>query len=1011
MGTRGRLLSYLTTACLVLSLVGTVGQQAARAEATSPPELHQFIGALHEHSAYSDGFPGSRPADYYASGHDYGLDFVLGSDHSDNLDLPVTLSEECLPDSGGTPVDCAVADRENPPDSLRKWDATAEQATAATTADFTAGRGFEWSSERYGHINVYLSKNFTNAYHDGGFVSMETFWKWFTTSPLLGGGADGIATFNHPGDKSLPVKQSDPGFNWNGFEYRPEADRRMAGLEVFNGRKDFGGPRPQDASAPDGFFVQALDKGWHVGAVAAEDKGHDPTDGDGAPDPNGIEDDWGGAKWAKTIIIARDRSERSLREAMLARRTYAVLDNSVRIEMDAGGQPMGARLRRPVGDVVGLHATVTPNAATIELYSNAPGNDHHLLLRSSGPTFSYDIPVVGGENYYFLRILDADGNAIAYTSPIWLTGEGGQVPDRGDWLAGDLHVHTTYSHDSYGGPGDDNTGQDDFYTFGYNVSQEFALAESRGLDYTAITDHNDVRSQTDPGWESTDVIGVPGYENSLQGHAQMLGATSVYQKDGTNDSTDMVAAAAATNDLANRLRNGPDHGVFQINHPFEAADPYPDNENWKYRFDVVPDTIEVWNIARLFQYPLPSSTNNDDGISYWESWLNKGYKVGATGGSDSHWVTTSAVQGVGSPTTWVYSKDHSARGVLEGLRAGHSYITLGYPTQQPPGIFLEADGDDNGTYESLVGDTVTEGSSLRVRVEGASPGSFVRIYTNNAARDGHVEVLDEPITDPNYERRITLPNDSRWAWAEVYYEDLPAERATICDDFAGSQTTYCRNKMSVIGMTSAIYLKHPVSPTELALTAPTSARFTDDIEVSATLTADGEPVAGKSVHFSLGSQQADALTDASGVAATALTLVDDPGNYEVRASFEGDDDFLSSAAMSPFLLKREATIIDYTGQTSATGKVVHLSARLTEDDGPPVANETVVFTLADGSFEVVTDSAGVAATDVRIQHHGHSEVVTVQYAGGTRFEGSEDQDWITWKPAPPPTGTWSGRAL
>ena len=73
----------------------------------------------------------------------------------------------------------------------------------------------------------------------------------------------------------------------------------------------------------------------------------------------------------------------------------------------------------------------------------------------------------------------------------------------GVWVAGDLHVHTTYSHDSYGGPGDDNTGIDDANTYGLTVADEFRLASTRGLDYLAITDHNDIRSQSDPGFPAT----------------------------------------------------------------------------------------------------------------------------------------------------------------------------------------------------------------------------------------------------------------------------------------------------------------------------------------------------------------------------------------------------------------------------------------------------------------------------------------------------------------------------
>src|ERR1700710_2876557 len=97
----------------------------------------------------------------------------------------------------------------------------------------------------------------------------------------------------------------------------------------------------------------------------------------------------------------------------------------------------------------------------------------------------------------------------------------------GRWVAGDLHVHTTYSHDSYGGPTDDNTGPEDVFTLGHTVTDDFAIARSRGLDFLAITDHNDVRSQSDPGFGTSGVLGLPAYENSLTGHGQMLGATHV----------------------------------------------------------------------------------------------------------------------------------------------------------------------------------------------------------------------------------------------------------------------------------------------------------------------------------------------------------------------------------------------------------------------------------------------------------------------------------------------------
>src|SRR5690349_19781349 len=80
------------------------------------------------------------------------------------------------------------------------------------------------------------------------------------------------------------------------------------------------------------------------------------------------------------------------------------------------------------------------------------------------------------------------------------------------WLGGDLHVHTCFSHDVWCGPADDNTGLDEAYTLGSPVGVRYREAAARGLDFLAITDHNDVRSLTDPGRGAGGVLPVGGYE-------------------------------------------------------------------------------------------------------------------------------------------------------------------------------------------------------------------------------------------------------------------------------------------------------------------------------------------------------------------------------------------------------------------------------------------------------------------------------------------------------------------
>src|SRR5688572_2879618 len=96
------------------------------------------------------------------------------------------------------------------------------------------------------------------------------------------------------------------------------------------------------------------------------------------------------------------------------------------------------------------------------------------------------------------------------------------------WLAGDLHVHSCFSHDSWCGPDDDNTGMEEAYALGGSVEERFLEASVRGLDFLAITDHNDVRSHTDPGFGAHGVVGLPAYEWSIGGHAQVFGVSEVH---------------------------------------------------------------------------------------------------------------------------------------------------------------------------------------------------------------------------------------------------------------------------------------------------------------------------------------------------------------------------------------------------------------------------------------------------------------------------------------------------
>jgi glycerophosphoryl diester phosphodiesterase len=366
----------------------------------------ELIGSLHQHSGFSDGAVGAEPADYYAAGRALGMDYMGGSEHSDNLRLPFTADQNCI--AQFRLLECVqTPEEERPLYGVTKWEETLVQAQAATDADFTAFRGFEWTSDRFGHINVFFSRHDWNAKSTEGYtLSMESFWTWFTLPAELGGGRDGLAVFNHPGREDMIESSApnlDPAYAFNDFEYRPEAGLRFVGVEVFGKGSD---TYDLMNGAPDGgWYAYALDRGWRLGPVGAEDE-HGTS--------------WAQPNRAKTVLIARDRTEPALREAMFARRFYALAQNhnDIRLRFTGDGQPMGARLARAPGTPVLLEGMVAAGAGVTKLELVTTGGE--VLVSQTGTVISKWVTAEAGERWYYLRAHRADGRPVAYSAPIWV---------------------------------------------------------------------------------------------------------------------------------------------------------------------------------------------------------------------------------------------------------------------------------------------------------------------------------------------------------------------------------------------------------------------------------------------------------------------------------------------------------------------------------------------------------------------------------------------------------------
>jgi hypothetical protein len=301
---------------------------------------------------------------------------------------------------------------------------------------------------------------------------------------------------------------------------------------------------------------------------------------------------------------------------------------------------------------------------------------------------------------------------------VHVTYEIKMVEKRVRLLKGDLHVHTLASD-------------------GVHTVEELGWkAKRNGLDFLAITDHNQM--STSPGMPQVEGITlIPGVEwTHYQGHANFLGVDKPY---------DLPFMANTPEEVLARFNSARERGaLITVNHPFEP--------HVEFRFDLnsLPfDCLEVWN--------GPMRESNLKAVGLWQSWLLAGRNVPICGGSDYHRDTPFIF--LGGPTTGVYAMSTGPSDILAALKAGHSYLTFA-----PNGPSLEMTAG-----EAMLGDKVTwsEVQELQLTVEGLKAGDVVRVVTGSSS-----EVLLQAAAPGNFRGSYTIAAPG-FARVEILRSFLP----------------------------------------------------------------------------------------------------------------------------------------------------------------------------------------------------------------------------------------------
>ena len=280
-------------------------------------------------------------------------------------------------------------------------------------------------------------------------------------------------------------------------------------------------------------------------------------------------------------------------------------------------------------------------------------------------------------------------------------------------LKGDLHTHTF---------GSDGV---------LSLSELAQHAARNGLDYLAITDHNQMVS-TEVLQQHSQITLIPGIEwTHYQGHANFLGVDKPYDVPFLTHSLEEVQAR-----FASARQRG---ALIVVNHPFDPVCPF------LFDLNSLPfDCLEIWN--------GPMRGSNLQAIGLWHSLLAAGKKIPICGGSDYH--RDSLLLFPGGPTTCVYAMSASPTDILSALKHGHAYIIYsaeGPTLEMTAGDALLGDSVDFASVRQMefqvggliAGDvlqvTTNHGSTPVLKAE--SNGSFQGVYTMDAPGFARLEVL------------------------------------------------------------------------------------------------------------------------------------------------------------------------------------------------------------------------------------------------------------------------------
>lgn len=226
------------------------------------------------------------------------------------------------------------------------------------------------------------------------------------------------------------------------------------------------------------------------------------------------------------------------------------------------------------------------------------------------------------------------------------------------WYRGDLHMHTAHS--------DGSCASQSGRMVPCPVFVNAQTAAARGLDFIAVTDHNadsqyDAMRELQPYFDR--VLLIPGREmTTFHGHFNIFGVTQFVD----------YRVMAGGLDLNSVLRDvKAKGGIASVSHAEAPGGEFCMGCRWEPPANADMNLFTAVEVINGGQIMFSSAR-------FWDAQLREGHRLAAIGGSDSHNATNppGPPGSIGWPTTVVEADELSVAAILDGIRAGRTFVDL-----------------------------------------------------------------------------------------------------------------------------------------------------------------------------------------------------------------------------------------------------------------------------------------------------------------------------------------------